>query len=322
MKNDAQAAMIFRRGGACARPFPCALVIFLLCTQTALLAQKRPRPAKLFAVSTVTVTTQPNAIIWLDEVRRGQTDASGRLELKNVTPGRHTLRVRALGFRESTTPLIAGKRTVVVKLSPTTDQAELLFQQAEEAREKAKDDEARQKAAELYREALKIKPAFAAAHLGLARVLLDLNEYQKALTEIEAARRARPAYAEASAVEGRIHREAAFIDEAISSFRRSIKEAKGFQPEAHVGLARVLEEKGRYEEAIVEYRQALAQLADSEPVIYQLLGAAYEKQQQYKNAVAAYEKYLQLAPNGSLAPAIRSIIDQLRRDAAGQDIIP
>jgi len=57
-------------------------------------------------------------------------------------------------------------------------------------------------------------------------------------------------------------------------------------------------------------------------VIYQLLGAAYEKQRNYKDAIVAYEKYLELAPNGSLAPAIRSMIDQLRRDAAGQEIIP
>ena len=89
-----------------------------------------------------------------------------------------------------------------------------------------------------------------------------------------------------------------------------------------MGLARVLEEKGQYPEAIAEYRAAIAQLSDSEPVIYQLLGASYEKQQKYKEAVAAYQKYLELAPNGSLAPAIRSIIDQLRRDAAGQEIIP
>lgn len=46
------------------------------------------------------------------------------------------------------------------------------------------------------------------------------------------------------------------------------------------------------------------------------------KQQKYKEAVAAYEKYLALAPSGSLAPAIRSIIDQLRREAEGQEIIP
>jgi protein O-GlcNAc transferase len=209
-----------------------------------------------------------------------------------------------------------------VKLIKTTDQAELMFQQAEDAREKARDDDARQKAVELYRETLRLRPSSSAAHVGLARVLLDLNKHQAALAEIEAARRTRPAYAEASAVEGRIHREAAFTDEAIESFRRAIREAKGFQPEAHVGLARVLEEKGQYVEAIAEYRTAIAQLSDSEPVIYQLLGAAYEKQQNYKEAVVAYEKYLELAPNGSLAPALRSIIDQLRRDAAGQEIIP
>ena len=57
-------------------------------------------------------------------------------------------------------------------------------------------------------------------------------------------------------------------------------------------------------------------------MIYQLLGAAYERAQNYKEAVVAYEKYLELAPNGSLAPAIRSILDQLKRDAAGQEIIP
>lgn len=282
------------------------------------IAQKRVAASAI----SLTITTEPSAIIWLDDIRRGLTDTSGRLELKKISAGRHTLRVRATGFREVTTPLLAGRRSQTVKLLRTTDQAELAFQQAEVAREKARDDESRKTAAELYRETLKLRPAFPAAHVGLARVLLDLNQYEPALAEIEAARRTRPAYAEASAVEGRINREAAFTDEAVQSFRRSIREARGFQPEAHVGLARVFEDKGQYDEAIVEFRKAIDQLSDSEPVIYQLLGAAYERTQNYKDAVAAYENYLALAPNGTLAPAIRSIIDQLRRDAAGQEIIP
>lgn len=298
------------------------MLAMLLVFPLAALAQKRS-VASSPAVSTrsLVIQTEPNAIIWIDEIRRGVTDASGKLELKKISAGRHTLRVRASGFKESSTPLLPGKR-MAVKLVRTTDPAELLFQQAEEAREKAKDDESKKKAAELYRETLKLRSAFPAAHVGLARVLLDLNQYQEALAEIDAARRTRPAYAEASAVEGRIQREAAFTDEAIQAFRRAIREARGFQPEAHVGLARVFEEKGQYPEAIAEYRKAIDQLSDSEPVIYQLLGAAYEKQQKYKEAVAAYEKYLALAPTGSLAPAIRSIIDQLRREAEGQEIIP
>lgn len=297
-----------------------AIVLCLVSNPT--FSQRRTAVSSRAVSVSLTINTEPNAIIWIDEIRRGVTDASGKLELKNVSPGRHVLRVRANGFKETSAPLIAGRRSLVVRLVRSTDRAELLFQQAEEAREKAKDDTARQNAAELYRQTLKLRSAFPAAHLGLARVLLDLNQFQQALSEIEEARRTRPAYAEASAVEGRIHREAAFTDDAIQSFRRAIREGKGFQPEAHVGLARVLEEKGQYPEAIVEFRKAIAQLSDSEPVIYQLLGAAYEKQQSYKEAIVAYEKYLALAPNGSLAPAIRSIIDQLRRDAAGQEIIP
>jgi tetratricopeptide (TPR) repeat protein len=274
------------------------------------------------AQSALTITTEPNAIVWIDEIRRGTTDASGKLTLNKVSAGRHSVRVRANGFKETVTPLLPGHRALAVRLVTTTDEAELKFQEAETAREKARDDPSLQKAADLYREAIKLRPAFPAAHVGLARVLMDTNEFKQAHTEIDAARRTRPAYAEASAVEGRLYREEAFSDEAIRSFRRAIREGGGVQPEAYVGLARVLEDKGQFAEAIVEYKKALAQLSDSEPVIYQMLGATYEKIQKPKEAVAAYEKYLELAPNGSYAAAIRSILVQLKREAAGEQIIP
>jgi len=276
----------------------------------------------IHAQAPLTITSEPNAIIWIDEIRRGTTDASGKLSIAKVSPGRHSVRVRADGFKETTTALLPGRRSLAVKLVPTTDQAELLFQQAETAREKARDDAAREKAAELYREAIKSRPAFPAAHVGLARVLLDLNQFKEAHVAIDAARKTRPSYAEASAVEGRIYREEAFPDDAIRSFRRAIREAGGVQPEAYVGIAKVFEDKGQFAEATVEYRKALTQLSDSEPVIYQMLGAAYERVEKPKEAVAAYEKYLQLAPNGSYAAAVRSILDQLKREAAGEQIIP
>lgn len=279
-------------------------------------------PTATFAQAPLTITTEPNAIVWIDEIRRGTADASGKLTLNKVSAGRHSVRVRAKGFKETTTPLLPGRRALAVKLLPTTDQAELTFQDAETAREKARDEASLQKAADLYREAIKLRPAFPAAHVGLARVLMDLNEFKLAHAEIDVARSTRPAYAEASAVEGRIYREEAFEQEAIRSFRRAIREGGGVQPEAYVGLARLLEDKGQTAEAIVEFKKALAQLSDSEPVIYQMLGAAYEKIEKPKEAVAAYEKYLELAPNGSYAAAIRSILEQLKREAAGEQIIP
>jgi tetratricopeptide (TPR) repeat protein len=274
------------------------------------------------AQTALTITTEPNAAIWIDEIRRGTTDASGKLIVNKVSAGRHSVRVRANGFKETVAPLLPGRRTLAVKLVTTTDQAELKFQEAETAREKARDDPSLQKAADLYRETIKLRPAFPAAHVGLARVLMDLNDFKQAHAEIEAARRTRPAYAEASAVEGRIYREEAFSDDAIRSFRRAIREGGGVQPEAYVGIARLLEDKGQTAEAIVEFKKALAQLSDSEPIIYQMLGAAYEKIEKPKDAVAAYEKYLELAPNGSYAAAIRSILEQLKREAAGEQIIP
>jgi tetratricopeptide (TPR) repeat protein len=290
-------------------------------------AQKRstgiPRRPLLSSLIVKTEPNAPNTIIWLDEIRRGTTDATGKLVLEPVSSGRHNLRVRANGFKEASMPLLPGRRGIVsVRLVRTTDEAELSFQQAEEAREKAKDDDSRRQSVELYRRALKLRAAFPAAQVGLARVLLELNKYQEGLTAIEAARRSRAIYPEASAVEGRIYREMAFADEAIKSFQRAIREAREFQPEAHVGLARVYEERGQYDSAASEFETAIKQLSDSEPVIYQLLGAIYEKLEKYKEAVAAYEKYLQLAPNGNLAPAVRSIIDQLRREAAGQQLNP
>lgn len=296
--------------------FLVTVVIIFLVSPVVLSQTKSVAPALI-------VTSEPNAIVWVDEVRRGTTDATGKLALRKLPSRRHSVRVRANGFKESVTPLVAGRKAITVKLVPTTDKAELTFQEAETARDNARDDSQKESAAEIYREAIKLRPSFPAAQVGLARLLMDLNQFEKAHAAIDAARKGRPNYAEASAVEGRIYRESAFIDEAIRSFRRSIREAGGFQPEAHVGLARVLEEKGQFTEAAAEYQKAIDQLSESEPVIYQLLGATYEKLQKPKEAVAAYEKYLELAPNGSYATAIKSILEQLKREAAGDtQIIP
>ena len=281
-------------------------------------ASAKAKPSAVVAKS-ITLKTEPKAVVWLDEVRRGVTDESGQFEIAKVSPGRHTLRVRAAGFGERTLSLLPTERGIVsVKLTRTTDAAELAFQQAEEARERAANDEARREAAEFYRRALTLRPRYAAAHVGLARVLLDLNDYDGALDEVEEARRSRPGLAEASAVEGRILRASSQNAEAVVAYLRAIREARGFQPEAHTGLGIIYEEEGKYEEAATAFRKAVAQLSDTEPVLYELLGRVYERLEKYEEAVAAYEKYLALAPQGKLAPAIESVIEQLRKQAAEQ----
>ena len=69
-------------------------------------------------------------------MRRGAADAEGKLTLK-LTPGRHSLRVRAQGFAEKTLALLPTQRgALTVALTQAADEAELLFQRAEETREK------------------------------------------------------------------------------------------------------------------------------------------------------------------------------------------
>lgn len=291
-----------------------ALLLLILAFGAFSQEQQRPRTvSRPVTTKGLTIISEPNAVVWIDEIRRGTTDAGGRLGGLKVSPGKHTLRVRASGFKEVSQPLTSLSETRV-RLVRTTDEAELLFQQAESARESAHDEPGRQNAVALYRRSLGIRAAQPAAHLGLARVLLDLNDTDGALQEIEAARRTRAVYPEASAVEGRVYRETGQTDEAIGAFNRAIREAHGFQPEAHVGIGRVYEEKGEWELAAREFKIAIDQLADTEPIIYQMLGAAYEKTGNNAEAIAAYENYLRLAPNGSQATAVRSIVEQLKSD--------
>ncbi|HWS85646.1 MAG TPA: carboxypeptidase regulatory-like domain-containing protein [Pyrinomonadaceae bacterium] len=281
-------------------------------------AQTRPAAAAKSSAGVLNITTQPGAVVWVDEVRRGAADAEGKLQLR-LTPGRHSLRVRAKGFAERTTALLPTQRGALsVVLTQTADPAELAFQQAEEAREKGNNAAA----VESYRQALKLRPRFAAAHLGLARALESQGKTDEALEELKRARLARPVYPEAWAVEGRIHRSLSDYDAALAAFARSLREARGFQPEAHTGAGLVYEEQGNHAEAAASFRKALAQLSDTEPVVYELLGRNLEKVERWKEAVAAYEKYLELAPQGAHASAINSIIDQLRQQAAESEQPP
>src|SRR2546423_5909879 len=156
-----------------------ALLVLISASVTDSYAQRRKRGAAGSApAKSLSISTEAGAIIWLDEVRRGLADASGKLMLSNVLAGRHTLRVRASGFKEATVNLPPSRRgEIAVKLLRTTDEAELAFQQAESAREKARDEEARRAAAALYSCAPELRPRVCAADVGLARILLDLNDF-------------------------------------------------------------------------------------------------------------------------------------------------
>lgn len=277
---------------------------------------------------TISIITEPNAIVWIDDIRRGMTDESGKLTIKPVAAGIRKLRVRADGFKETSQNLTAAQKgDVKITLTKTTDEAELSFQQAEKM---ATED--REKSVELYKKAAKLRPSYAEAYLGMARVLSGQGNADEALEAIKKARRARPIYPEASAVEGRIYKDAGEEEKAIVSFKRAIREGKGVQPEAYTGLGLLYKEKAggggtagdfateeaNYQEAIKNFQKAIEQLSASEPVVYMLLGEIYEKLNKDKEAILVYERFLRDFPVSDDRTAVESFIVQLKKKINGE----
>lgn len=271
---------------------------------------------------TVTVLTEPNAAVWVNDIKRGVTDSSGKLTIKFVPAGAQKVRVRAYSFKETTQSLLPTQNQLQINLVKSTDKAELTFQEAEKM---MKID--RLQAIELYEKAASLRPKYYDAYIEMARAMTDASDIEGALQAIANARKARPGSPEASAVEGRIYKADGDEEKAIASFKRAIKEGAGFQPEAHTGLGLLYKEKAEgfgssgdfeneaetYKIAATELKTALAQLAGTEPVLYELLGNVYEKMQKYPEAIAIYEEYLRLFPETNEATTFRSYIVQVKK---------
>ena len=280
------------------------------------------------ALRSITVVTEPAATVWVDGVRYGVTDDAGRLLISSVPAGVRSLRIRATGFSEVSRPLPAATRgDVAVKLVKTVDDAELAFQSAE-----AQTTVDREKAILEYQRALKLKPKYFEAYIGLARAYSERGDIENAYKSLQAAKRIRPADAEATVIEARILKDSGEEDKAIVTFKRAITQGRGFQPEANTGLGLLYKDRaensggaGDYEQEAANYNEAAKYLAvaikqlGSAPdavVVYQLLGLIYEKQKKYKEAIALYEDFLRLFPDVSEAAAVESFIVQIKKQMA------
>src|SRR5687767_3932142 len=300
--------------------FPAALLVCILGSSGAFAQAGR----------SITIVTEPNSTVWIDGVRYGVTDSNGRLTVASISPGVHSLRVRAAGFSEFTKSLPAASRgEISIKLTKTTDEAELAFQAGDTM---ATLD--RQKAIAEYERAAKLRPKFPEAHLALARMHAETGGIEKAFAAITKAKRLRPGYAEASAVEGRLLEDSGEEDKAIAAFKRAITEGRGIQPEAYTGLGILYKDRaenfggsGDFEQESASYEQAAKYLAvavkqlGTAPdaiVVYQLLGLVYERQKKFKEAIAVYEEFLRKFPDTSEAGAVASFITQIKKQMAEQ----
>lgn len=280
---------------------------------------------------TITIASEPNATVWINDIRYGTTDESGKLPVKIISAGAKKLRIRADGFKETTQNILpAQKGEIKIALVETTDEAEIAFQQAE-----AFSLTDREKAIAAYKKAVSLRPKYVEAQLALARALLAANDMDGALEAVKDARKMRPALAEASAIEGRIYSVTGEEKEAVAAFKRAIAEGKGFQPEAHTGLGMFYREKaeafgseGEFESekeyyllAAAEMKKAVAQLSGAPDaiVVYQLLGDTYERMKMLPEAIKVYEEFLKIFPDVNEAVAVQSFIVQIKKQMSEQE---
>lgn len=286
---------------------------------------------KSVPLRSVTVVTEPASTVWIDGVRYGSTDDQGRLEIASVLPGNRSLRVRASGFAEVTRSIPAATRgEVIVKLVKTTDEAELAFQSAE-----VQTTIDREKAIAEYRRAIKLRPNYPDAFIGLTRAFSERGDIEEAHKALQSAKRLRPTSAEIAAIEGRVLKDGGEEVKAVAAFKRAIALGRGFQPEAHTGLGLLYKDKAEnaggsgdfetesasYDESIKHLAIAVQQLgsAPDAVIVYQILGVIYEKQKRFTEAIALYEKFLQLFPDSSEAGAVASFIVQIKKQMTEQE---
>jgi hypothetical protein len=258
-------------------------------------------------------TGQPGSVIFINNIRHGVTNETGIAEIKRVWTGAFPVRVRSTGFSDwQGRVIIKANAGSVLKVSQTatTDAALLHYQKGEALRDKGKNADA----AKEFKQALALRAVFAEARIALARSSISLQDYQEAEKQIELAEKnyARP-FAEAHTVAGFLRRQQGLLDESIEAYRKALRIAAGNSFEAHIGLAIALNEAGETDEAVKEYRIGILQDMETEPILYYQLGEILERAERNKEAIEAYSKYLQLDPEGELAGAAESVIEQLKK---------
>jgi len=289
------------------------------------------KPGVAPATRSITVVSEPNAIVWIDNIKYGKTAGNGRLAISTIAPGRRVIRVRADGFKEISKTLLPNQRgDIEIPLARTTDEAELAYQQAE-----ALATTNREKAAEAYRKAMHLRPQFLEAHIGLARLYSEAGDSEKSEAALKAARRLKPASPEASVIEGRTLKDSGEDERAVMLFKRAITQSGGFQPEAHTGLGLIYKERAEragtsgdydgeaanYTEAARHFTTAIKQLSGAPDaiVLYQFLGLVYEQQKKYKEAIAVYKEFLRFFPDSPESVAFESFIVQLQKQVNAQN---
>ncbi len=139
---------------------------------------------------------------------------------------------------------------------------------------------------EAFKQAIRIKPDLALAHLNLGVAYGELGRYQDAIESYKQVIRINPDYAEAHLNLGVAYGELGRYQDAIESYKQAI----GINPDladAHNNLGVAYGKLGRYQDAIESFKQAIRINPDFADA-HSNLGIAYSKLGRYQKEASPY----------------------------------
>ncbi len=150
-------------------------------------------------------------------------------------------------------------------------------------------------AIEAFRQGIRLKPDFAAAHLGLGFAYDELGMYKEAIEAFKQVIRIIPNYAAYYSL-GIAYNRLGMYKEAIEAYKHAIK-LKLDSAEAHLGLGNNYYKLGMHKEAVEAYKQAIRIKPDEAKVHYNL-GVVYGKDLgMNREAIEAYKQAIRIKPD-------------------------
>lgn len=168
-----------------------------------------------------------------------------------------------------------------------------------------------QAALDEFKRASKLDPWFGQAYMLQGLAHMDLQQWSDAQWAFEEAAKVEPGNAKAYLGAGSaLNEQQNYVDA-----QKALQKALDIRPdmaEAHYELARSLWGLGKWQAAEPHVRQAIELNADYAGP-HALMGNIYIQREDPEAALAEFQKYLELDPDGSLAPAVKGIVAQLKK---------
>ena len=162
-----------------------------------------------------------------------------------------------------------------------------------------------------FKRAAKLDPWYGQAYMLQGVAQMQLQQWSDAQWAFEEAAKVEPGNAKAYLGAGSALNEQKDYVEAQKALQRSL-EIRPDSAEAHYELARSLWGLGKWQAADPQVRQAI-ELNKDYAGPHALMGNIYIERQDPEAALAEFEEYLRLDPDGSLAPAVKEIVAQLKK---------